>query len=283
MESRKYEIAGCVVELRIPFPYWEQDQFLPFRCEGEPDIITEFRVCQEPPTDKGELTHCSDIAVFQKGNRVCIEHLLSVRLKPYAWLFWDRRKPERMECLILEEDVKLCGNMGHLFQLMRLEQVCITLQTVLLHTSFIKWKEKGILFTAPSGTGKSTQADLWKKTEGAEIINGDRAVIRKVGSLWKAYGLPYAGSSQIFRNDSAVIKAIVVLRQGKKNQLTRLRPAEAFKWIYSETVVRSWDDSFRKRIVDLLSELVVNVPVWKLYCLPGKEAVELLQNELERS
>ncbi|WP_370839368.1 hypothetical protein [Intestinibacter bartlettii] len=35
-------------------------------------------------------------------------------------------------------------------------------------------KDKGILFSAPSGTGKSTQADLWEKYENAEIINGDR-------------------------------------------------------------------------------------------------------------
>lgn len=282
MQSRKYRIAGRVIELKVPFPFAEQEQFLPFRCEGRPDIVTEFKLCRRPPENKGELIHSSDIHVFRKGTRICIEHFLSVRVKPYAWLYWDEEEPEEMVCLILEEDRELCGNMGHLFQLMRLEQVCITLRAALLHTSFIRWQGKGILFTAPSGTGKSTQADLWRRTEGAEIINGDRAVLRKEGGIWKAWGLPYAGSSRIFRNESAPVGAIVVLRKNDRNELRRLRPAEAFKWIYSETVVRSWEDSYRETIIELLTDLSMSVPVRMLSCLPDRGAVEILKKELER-
>lgn len=282
MQSRKYRIAGRVIELKVPFPFAEQEQFLQFRCEGRPDIVTEFKLCRRPPENKGELIHSSDIHVFRKRTRICIEHFLSVRVKPYAWLYWDEENPGKMVCLILEEDRELCGNMGHLFQLMRLEQICITLRAALLHTSFIRWQGKGILFTAPSGTGKSTQADLWRSTEGAEIINGDRAVLRKEGGIWKAWGLPYAGSSRIFRNESAPVGAIVVLRKNDRNELRRLRPAEAFKWIYSETVVRSWEDSYRETIIELLTDLSMSVPVWMLSCLPDRGAVEILKKELER-
>lgn len=282
MQSRKYRIAGRVIELKVPFPFAEQEQFLQFRCEGRPDIVTEFKLCRRPPENKGELIHSSDIHVFRKRTRICIEHFLSVRVKPYAWLYWDEEDPGKMVCLILEEDRELCGNMGHLFQLMRLEQICITLRAALLHTSFIRWQGKGILFTAPSGTGKSTQADLWRSTEGAEIINGDRAVLRKEGGIWKAWGLPYAGSSRIFRNESAPVGAIVVLRKNDRNELRRLRPAEAFKWIYSETVVRSWEDSYRETIIELLTDLSMSVPVWMLSCLPDRGAVEILKKELER-
>ena len=69
-----------------------------------------------------------------------------------------------------------------------MELVFIINQGFQLHASVINWKDKGILFSAPSGTGKSTQADLWKKYEGAKVINGDRALIRKrkrrVYGLW---------------------------------------------------------------------------------------------------
>lgn len=281
MYSRKYEIAGRIVELKIPFPFWEQEQFKPFSCEGQAEIITEFSLCSRPPERKGELIHSSDIHVFRRESRLCIEHFLSVRVKPYAWLFWNERTPQRMKCRILEEDRELCGNMGHLFQLMRLEQVCITLQSLLLHASFIRWKDKGILFTAPSGTGKSTQAKLWEQLQGAEIINGDRAALRKEDGVWKAWGLPYAGSSSIFRNENAPVRGIVVLRKGSENVLCRLRPVEAFKWIYSETVVRSWDASFRDTVAELLTDLSLSVPVWMLQCRPDHGAVEILKRELE--
>ena len=58
--------------------------------------------------------------------------------------------------------------------------------------SFIRWQGRGILFSAPSGTGKSTQANLWVQHQGAEVINGDRAALRQVGGRWQAFGLPYA-------------------------------------------------------------------------------------------
>ena len=88
--------------------------------------------------------------------------------------------------------------------LKNIEQVLNSYNTFLLHSSFIKWKDKAILFTAPSGTGKSTQADLWEKYENAEIINGDRSGIRKMDGKWTAYGLPIAGSSGIYKNISYI-------------------------------------------------------------------------------
>ena len=106
MQSRKYRIAGRVIELKVPFPFAEQEQFLPFRCEGRPDIVIEFKLCRRPPENMGELIHSSDIHVFRKGTRLCIEHFLSVRVKPYAWLYWDEADPGKMECLILEEDTR---------------------------------------------------------------------------------------------------------------------------------------------------------------------------------
>lgn len=56
---------------------------------------------------------------------------------------------------------------------------------------------------------------------------------------------------------------------------------QAFKWIYSETVVRSWDEAFRNIITELLTDLAVSVPVWMLHCLPDYGAVKILKKELE--
>ena len=143
-----------------------------------------------------------------------------------------------------------------------------------------KYKNKAILFSAPSGTGKSTQADLWEKYENAEIINGDRSGIRKMDGKWTAYGLPIAGSSGIYKNKKAEISHIIVLKQGKENKLTKLSQREAFIKLYSETLVHTWDKKFQENIINMITDVVQNVQIYQYECLPDKSAVDFLKNQI---
>ena len=56
-----------------------------------------------------------------------------------------------------------------------------------LHSSYIIYHDKAILFTGPSGIGKTTQAELWRDYQGAEIINGDVTLIRKWDGRYCAF------------------------------------------------------------------------------------------------
>lgn len=93
----------------------------------------------------------------------------------------------------------------------------------ILHASLIRTRRGAVLFTAPSGTGKSTQADLWKKYRGAEIINGDRSGVWKNGNTWMAGGVPWCGTSGIMKNKTMPLLAIVILRQGLENEVRDLQ------------------------------------------------------------
>ena len=66
---------------------------------------------------------------------------------------------------------------------------------ILMHGSAIAINGKGYIFTALSGTGKSTQAEYWKQMRGAEIINGDRVLITKRNGKFFANGIYVAGTS----------------------------------------------------------------------------------------
>ena len=60
----------------------------------------------------------------------------------------------------------------------------------LLHASVIEYEGGAILFTAPSETGKSTQAQLWCDHAGAALVNGDRAAVRIMDGQVLACGTP---------------------------------------------------------------------------------------------
>ena len=84
-------------------------------------------------------------------------------------------------------------------------------------------KKIRMLIAGYPGIGKSTQADLWQRYEGAELLNGDRTVLRRIDGVWTAFGSPYAGSSNCFVNESRPVRAIVLLSQGSVCSLRRPR------------------------------------------------------------
>lgn len=150
----------------------------------------------------------------------------------------------------------------------------------ILHASYIIYNGKAILFTAPSGTGKSTQADLWVKYKNAELINGDRAVVMATDKGVYAHGIPFSGSSGVGKNVNAPILAIVYLSQAKQNKISYLNGFSAFKKIYQGCSVNVWNKKDVSVCVDLLNATLLRVPVFHLECLPNETAVDILQEKL---
>ena len=140
----------------------------------------------------------------------------------------------------------------------------------------------GLLFSGPSGIGKSTQAELWQQYGGASLINGDRPILSRDELGWHAWGSPYAGSSRHFVNGSCVLRAVVLLKQAKSCTLRRLPGAEAFRRVFAGTTVNSWDKSSVQKVCRMAEQLVSELPVYELSCTPDRAAVELLRAELER-
>lgn len=162
------------------------------------------------------------------------------------------------------------------------ERLLLPHDRVILHSSaVIDHDGAAVLFTGPSGSGKSTQAALWEDTFGAEILNGDKVIISTNGNDLVAYGGPVAGSSQIFKNQSAPIKAIAYVRQGPENRVTRLDERRAFMTLYSQMIKSPDDAAFNGALLPHIVKMVETVPILELTCLPDASAAEHLRAWLE--
>lgn len=149
----------------------------------------------------------------------------------------------------------------------------------ILHASVISYKKQAILFSAPSGTGKSTQANLWKKyIDGVEIINGDRAVIGEEDNLLKVYSTPFCGTSNISINSCLNLGAIIILRQGKINKVTKLSAKESYKHLYSQINWVGWNADIQMNILNVLEKVIKEVNIYYFECLPNRDAVETLKD-----
>lgn len=169
----------------------------------------------------------------------------------------------------------------HLFiSLLAFDFMIIPFSRIIMHASIVKHESEALLFTGPSGMGKSTQAALWEKYKGADILNGDRATLDTSEDIIRAYGSPYAGSSEIYRNESAPVKAIILLAQSKTNSIERLTGIRAYKELFPRFSIVRWDDKLFSACMEIINTILKKTPVYKLSCYPGEEAVDLVYKTL---
>ena len=161
------------------------------------------------------------------------------------------------------------------------EKTILPFGGLILHCSLIEWQGKGIMFSAPSQTGKSTQANLWEKYRGAHIINGDRGLMRAVDGEIYAFGSPWAGSSSLYLNERVPVRAVVMLRQAKENTIRRLDPSEALGLFVQQSSLPVWQPELFELGLATLEKIMQEVPMYELSCLPDEGAVECLEKCLK--
>ena len=144
---------------------------------------------------------------------------------------------------------------------------------LLAHASAVLFRGEAIVFTAPSGSGKTTQAELWKKYFGAEILNGDKVFISREKDGFYAYGSPWAGSSPYRENRGAPLRAVIVLEKAEHNAIRALSDEELLGSFVPNIFLPYWEEKLLTAALGTLDELVSGVPVYLLTCRPDEEAV----------
>lgn len=289
-----FELAGIRICADIPFELHMQEESKEFagpwshggrEASGEASPVDSIHIYLElKPVDQlpliHEQGHWAGCHCYQtEDENSLIFYSIEQGGAPYACARWNG-EGTLCECLYLKGKEYCLNYSRNIWDILGMEDILLRHSGLLLHSSFIRCQGKAVLFSAPCGTGKSTQAELWEKYEGADIINGDRAGLRRLGCGWAAFGLPYAGSSGIYRNESAPLAAVILLRQAKENRLRKLKALEAFPDLYREVTVHRWDRKFVSESTELLLQLLQEIPVYLLECRPDQEAVQLVRDEI---
>ena len=144
----------------------------------------------------------------------------------------------------------------------------------LMHGAVLSWKGNGLMFTAPSGTGKSTHIDLWKRYLGeeVEIINGDKPILWVTEKEIRVYGTPWAGKERWENNKGVPLKGVCFLQRGSLNEIKRITPSEAMPLLLRQVYYTS-DPQMAGKILELLDKMFVTVPFYMMKCNISEEAV----------
>lgn len=281
MEYR-VQVGKIAFLLETPFPYhWTSSdkQFLGWNDLASKVVYVKISIGKiiQPeilPTKISEWT-----TVWEQDNK---------EIRTYKAAFWpgyptyamSQRQGDRI-------DIIFCGDISiwnhpnmQLWNLIHLENYLLEEEGIVLHSCYTLHNEKAILFSAPSGTGKTTQANLWKDCYRSEIINGDKCLLQYLNGKWMAMGYPYHGSADECQNRNYPIEAIVVVRQSKEDYIQTLNYSQKLSCIYSECTVNTWNSNRVNLALDLLSDLIQKVPIIKLHCTVKKSAACVLHDYL---
>lgn len=157
--------------------------------------------------------------------------------------------------------------------------VVLSRNGVVFHSSSLSLNGEAILFSAPSGTGKSTHTSLWcRYVEGAEIFNDDSPALMIEGGKVFAYGTPWSGKTEINSNVRLPVKAIVFLERGEPN-IRETAGAEQFLRLASQSFTVPFT-SFALRYFDVAETVYNQVKTYILTCDISKRSVETAYNAI---
>lgn len=150
-------------------------------------------------------------------------------------------------------------------------------KALLIHSSLSVFAGRGLMFLGPSGIGKTTQAELWMKFRGAEIINGDMVFVKQESDHFLGCGSPWHGSSPYCLNRQVPLSALIVLKQSQQNLIRRLTGFEMVSTVLNSVFLPSWYQEGYKAACDTVDVLLRTVPVYELSCRPDEDAVRLTE------
>ena len=147
---------------------------------------------------------------------------------------------------------------------------------LLIHGSALCMDGEAYLFTAPSGTGKSTHARYWREVYGERVwmVNDDKPLLRFVGDDVLVYGTPWNGKHRLSRNASAPLKAIIALFRGEANWIRPLAPADAFGVVFKRAFT-SRDPAVMRRILEMEKRLLGSAKFYEMGCNQSPESARV--------
>lgn len=144
-----------------------------------------------------------------------------------------------------------------------------------LHGATIQMDGKAYIFTAKSGTGKSTHISLWRQRYGdaVRIVNGDKPIIWKQNGVWLACGTPWCGKEGLTSTDCVPVAGLCLLERAAGNSIRPATSKELAETIFHQ-IYRPKNAKRLLCFLTLLDEFLTAIPIWRMGCNMDIQAAE---------
>lgn len=286
---QRVRIADLVIDMNNTDTDFFEHRLQAYREESEcpPDLKITFSTPATIPYPEGPTRECNErlrVTELSDGRRLRgLYGPKSGRLLQTITCTPDYREAEICVPLDRQHPTLTLTDFEYMFTGLTFSDRLTYLGGMVLHGSSIAYKGNGLVFSAPSGTGKSTHAGLWREVYGDDVVtvNDDKPAIRftEAGQPL-VYGTPWSGKTELNTNTVAPLRAIVFLERKPHNEIRRLSATEALLYMGRELALPYHDDALCETLWDTATRLVQSVPVFLLGCTASAEAVMLVHKTL---
>lgn len=262
-------IGGLVLRLCGPEKVFHSS-FASFRCAPQAphqtvQVVygTPYRYQNGPALLRNQELAVLDLSkyyvlLFPSSNNIYEAHLAKDGSR--ATYFCSPRDPEALS--------------GELFHAIRLGFLYLAQRhgLVAIHSASLLHRGRAWLFSAPSGTGKSTHTNLWHQQFQSPLLNGDLNLIGMTNGQPMAYGIPWCGTSQIYTAETYPLGGIFLLKRGSGNRVEALEPDRRRLLAFQRIISPSWTEELFQANLDIIEALEPAIFIRRLWCTPDPEA-----------
>ena len=186
------------------------------------------------------------------------------------------------EEMIHAEAEKIRSSPGHAIDLSGVERMVVlrliteemlSFETLLMHGAVVAVGNEAYMFTANSGTGKTTHIQNWlDKSNNAYVVNGDKpfVIVPRENEFPMVCGSPWAGKENLQTNAIVPLKAIVLLERASENHIDRISFVQAFPFLLQQVYHPSSKEKMSKTL-QLMQRLYPTTSYWRFQCNNFKE------------
>lgn len=155
-------------------------------------------------------------------------------------------------------------------------------EMIAIHSVSILYRDKAWLFSAPSGTGKSTHANLWKDYLQIPTINGDLNLLAFENNTPVIHGIPWCGTSETYDTNTYSLGGIILLRQAPTDRIAELNPDEKQLLVSQRFISPSWTVELFEKNLSIAEKAVKQALVCRLNCTKEKSAMETVKQRIDK-
>lgn len=151
-----------------------------------------------------------------------------------------------------------------------------------LHSASNYYQEKAWLYSASSGTGKTTHVKLWEKLYAVPVLNGDLNLLGMENDEVFVYGIPWCGTSGVYTTKKYPLGGIILLKRGTENRVCKLPQDERQLYTAQRMISPAWTE---KQVDDSLlfaEKLSDRIPIRRLYCTQEPSAAVVMKEYIDK-